>query len=390
MVDTLEVEARNAPLPDLVAMLKRQSDIRYDVVASAAGLAVRGGDLIVKGGAARITDDSVNTTDAVLRPTSIFDEGVSGRFDIPLRYVRLLRSRIASDILEAPAEHAQTLYDENVNYWLQAEPARRFLVRGFRTDDPDEIGIARALLSDRYRTIDNYDVLMATLDGVRRAGVDVDIDGADVSDRRMTVRITCPQVSEYAADLVSSYRSPFSGQTGMDNPMVFAGLVIKNSETGSGAFTIVPRLVIQVCNNGMQMTKDAIRAVHLGGRLDEGVVRWSDDTRRQELELITAKTSDAVATFLDVDYMREKVAYLRELAEIEVAEPSKAIKRIAKKVNWSEEEEEAIFGHFIKGGDLSALGIAQAVTAAAQQATSVDRQDELETSAMAAAELVGV
>ncbi len=83
-------------------------------------------------------------------------------------------------------------------------------------------------------------------------------------------------------------------------------------------------------------------------------------------------------------------AYLRELAEIEVAEPSKAIKRIAKKVNWSEEEEEAIFGHFIKGGDLSALGIAQAVTAAAQQATSVDRQDELETSAMAAAELVGV
>ena len=120
------------------------------------------------------------------------------------------------------------------------------------------------------------------------------------------------------------------------------------------------------------------------------MVRWSDDTRRQELELITAKTSDAVATFLDVDYMREKVAYLRELAEIEVAMPSKAIKRIAKKVNWSEEEEEAIFGHFIKGGDLSALGIAQAVTAAAQQATSTDRQDELETSALAAAELVGV
>ena len=58
--------------------------------------------------------------------------------------------------------------------------------------------------------------------------------------------------------------------------MVFAGFVITNSETGCGAFTLTPRLVVQVCRNGMTITRDAIRAVHLGERLDEGVVTWSE------------------------------------------------------------------------------------------------------------------
>lgn len=380
------LDARDASLPELVDMLRRQADIRYDAVVPASNLRTVGGDLIVAGGAAVITDDGVETADATLRPTPIFDEGVAGRLDIPLRYIRSLRERVATDIAEAPAEHAPTLYDENVNYWLQANPGRRFLVRGFRTDDPGEVGIARALLSDRYRTIDNYDVLMAALDGVRRAGVDVDIDGADITDRRMTVRVTCPGVAEYADGILANYRSPFTGATGADNPTVFAGFVVKNSETGGGAFTIVPRLVVQVCNNGMQMTRDAIRAVHLGGKLDDGVVRWSDDTNRRELELVTAKTCDAVATFLDADYMRERIVELQELAGQTVTRPADTIKRVARKVNWSEKEQDEILEHFIRGGDLSAFGIAQAVTAVAQQTASTDRRDELEVTALAGAE----
>ena len=34
-------------------------------------------------------------------------------------------------------------------------------------------GVARALLSDSYKVIDNLDALMATLDGIRQAGVEV-------------------------------------------------------------------------------------------------------------------------------------------------------------------------------------------------------------------------
>jgi len=231
---------------------------------------------------------------------------------------------------------------------------------------------------------------MATLSGVRAAGVEVNIDGGDLSDRRMSLRLTCPEVTAYADEILGGYRSPFTGETGSDNPTVFAGLVVKNSETGGGAFTIVPRIVVQVCNNGLQLTKDAMRAIHLGGKLDDGIVRWSDDTQQHELSLVTSKTRDAVTTFLDVDYMRTKITELQELAGVEVARPADTIQRVSRKVGWSESEQDEILSHFIKGGQTTALGVAQAVTSYAQTVKSIDRQDELETSALVAAELVAV
>ena len=131
-----------------------------------------------------------------------------------------------------------------------------------------------------------------------------------------------------------------------------------------------------------------MRAVHLGGKLDVGVIRWSDDTQRRELELITSKTKDAVSSFLDVNYMKVKLQELRALADIDVPNPVRVIDRVAKIVHWSEKEKENILSHFIKGADQSALGVAQAVTSVAQRVKSVDRQDELETSALTAASFV--
>jgi len=381
-------DLRNAQLPDLVEMLQKQHDLRYDAVVSSGNMYFQGGNLMIKGGATRITDKGVAFDNAILNPTPIFDEGAASRFNIPMKYMNILRNRVATDIEQGDPKYVPTIYDENLNYWLDADPSRTHLVRAFRTDDPDEIGIARALLSDKYKTIDNYDVLMATLEGVKDAGVEVDIDGVDLSDKRMSLRLVCPAVAEYAPEILGRYRDPESGDSGKDNPIIYAGLVIKNSETGNGAFNIVPRLVVQVCSNGLQMTTDAMRAVHLGGKLDEGVVRWSDDTQRRELELITSKTRDAVSSFLDVEYMRTKIQQLRTLAGITVDNPVKVIERVSKKVHWSEKEKENILTHFIKGADQSALGVAQAVTSVAQRVKNVDRQDELEISALTAARFV--
>lgn len=393
----IETTTRKGDLPQLLEMLNAQNDVRYDVVVSSSGLEMRRGNLLINEGTALITDDGVFTRDAELAPTPIFDEGVAHRFDIPMKYVRTMRARVPSDEADieagaawSPEWDAWTLYDRNVNYWLKADPSRRHLVRGFLKhsigSENDEVGIARAFLSDRFKPIDNYDVLLAALAGVRAAGVEVDIDG-DISDRKMCVRMTSPEVREYAADLLDGYRSPFSGKEGSDNPCLFAGLVVKNSETGGGAFTIVPRLVVEVCSNGLQMTKDAVREVHLGGKLDEGVVKWSDETRRQELELVTARSRDAVATFLDIDYMREKIDELRMLAEVTIEQPVKALERVARKQNWTDAEQQDILTHFIAGGDTSALGVAQAVTAYAQTVTSSDRADDFESHALAAATL---
>ena len=101
-------------------------------------------------------------------------------------------------------------------------------------------GAARAFLSDGYKIIDNLDVLLAALDGVRGSGYPVQVDGCDLTERRMYVRVVCEQVRVLAPALLAGYRSPFTGAAGADNPVVFSGFVITNCETGCGAFTPDP------------------------------------------------------------------------------------------------------------------------------------------------------
>jgi hypothetical protein len=135
------------------------------------------------------------------------------------------------------------------------------------------------MLSEKHKITDNLDVLMAVLEGIRRTGAHAQVSRCDLTERRMYVKVRCPEVAAYAPRLLADYRSPVTGLRGADNPLVFAGFVISNSETGHGSFSITPPITVQVCDNGMTFTRDALREVHLGGRLAQGVIRWSGQTQ---------------------------------------------------------------------------------------------------------------
>lgn len=383
-------EARNASLTDLRDTLVDQHARKLDVVAPASKLRFRDGKLILSGLDPVIEAAGVTDVNGTYRPTEVFDEGISTKLGIPLAYVRRLR-------LERP-----DLYDANANGLLRganrlnsatkqvetlAKPDKRsFLVRAFRGDDGQHIGVARALLSDRYAVMDNLDALTASLDGVRQAGVHVEIDGCDLTDRRMYVRVKAPAVQALAPALLAGYRSPFSGETGADNPTVFAGFVISNSETGDGSWSITPRLIVQVCSNGMTIQKDAMRAIHLGGKMDEGTIRWTKDTIDKQLALVTAKTRDAVATFLDRDYMLKVIRDMEAMAGKPI-EDVESVKVIAKKLAFDQETQDSIFNMFVKGGQITAGGVMQAVTAAARATKDADKAADMEASAVKALEL---
>jgi hypothetical protein len=375
---------RNGQLPDLVEMLKAQHDVKYDIVVPASKLRSVDGVIGVIGGAVRWDGDGATEDTAWLQPTDIFDDAIGDRLNIPRAYTRRMR-----------AERVDLL-DANINGWLR-EDDRSFLLRGFRTDDPDQIGIARTLLSDRFKALDNYDFLFATLEGIREAGVEVNITGAELSERRMNVKVAAPAVEVLAPELLKGYRSPFDNASPErqaaarahgwiepdKRPVVFAGFVLGNSETGGGAFTITPRIIVKVCTNGLVMTRDAVREIHLGGKLDEGIIRWSADTQAKSLALVKAKTVDAVRTFLDVEYVRRAVTQLEEKAGRKVDEPRKTIERLTKSQTWSESEADSILMHFLSSGQMTAGGIMQAVTATAQVVESPDRAHDLELSAVA-------
>lgn len=368
----MELTTRNAGLADLAAMLTEQQTRKVDNIVPAGKMRFTDGRLVVDGAEVLLTEHGVSTTDGIYQPTQIFDEGVANKLGIPMPYMRRLRN-----------EHT-ALLDANVNGWLEQDQ-RSFMVRAFRGEDGT--GVARALLSDKYKIVDNLDVLTAALEGIRDAGLQVEIDGCDLTERRMQVRLVAPQITAYATTLLDRYRSPFTGQSGKDNPVVFAGLAISNSETGGGAFQIVPRMKVQVCSNGLTVTKDAMRAVHLGGKLDEGVIRWSDSTHQKNVELITAKTVDAVRTFLDADYMQRVIADMEAQAGKQLDKPLEAVQAVAKKMAYTEEVTQGILDHFIKGGDTTAGGVMHAVTSYSQVLTDPDAAQALEESAFRALEL---
>lgn len=396
---SVQTETRNAGLVDLRNLLVEQHARKIDMVAPASKIKAVDGNLVVAGTNPILTDDGVTVADGTYRPTEVADEGIASKLEVPLGYVRRMRA-------ERP-----DLWDANVNAWLHgrkpkgrylgglppqgtweetrpgvAGDPRSFLIRGFRGDDGED-GIARAFLSDRYAVMDNLDALTAALDGVAQAGVEVEIEGCDLTDRRMYVRIKAPGVAAYAPHLLKGYRSPFSGLSGADNPVISAGLVISNSETGGGAFQIVPRLVVEVCSNGMTMTKDAMRQVHLGGRMSEGVIRWSADTEKKNLDLITAKARDSVATFLDHDYVVRQIVMMEKASGAPLKDAQDQVALVTKRLGYDKETADSVFSMFVKGGDLTAGGVMHAVTAAAREVTNADLAHEMESHAFRALEI---
>jgi hypothetical protein len=163
--------------------------------------------------------------------------------------------------------------------------------------------------------------------------------------------------------------------------------VITNSETGCGAFTLTPRLVVQVCRNGMTITKDAIRAVHLGERLDEGVVTWSGNTLDKTLALITAKTADAVAAFLQPAYLDKAVREISAQAGHSLPDPQHAVQVVSARLRFTDAQRADIMTHFIRGADLTAGGILHAVTSAAQAQPDADTAHDMEAAGLRALEI---
>lgn len=364
---------RNATLAELAQRLEFQQERKLDVVAPAGAIRARGGVLVVQDADYEITPSGVSRTAGAFEPTDVCDQGIAEKLNIPGAYLRKLRSEFPD------------LYDANVNGWLVRDE-RRFLVRTLRGEG-GRPGVARAFLSNGYKIIDNYDALSAVLDGVRDAGVAVQIAGCDLSDRKMYVRVTAPEIRAYAPTLLRDYRSPFNGRRGADNPTVFAGFIISNSETGCGALSIAPQLTVEVCDNGMTITKDVARAVHTGARLAEGTIEWSDDTQRKTLSVITAQARDAVRAFLTPSYVQREIRVIEQAAGAPVQDADQTITLVSQRLKYTEAQRKGILDHFIRGGSLTAGGVLHAVTSLAQTVEDPDEAHDLENSALRAMEL---
>lgn len=345
---------RNSELTTLVEKLEKRNELKRDFVSPASKLLWEpDGGLIVK------TEEA----DLLYKPSDLFKTQIAEKLGIPMAYFRKMEA------------HVPALLSQNVNGWLDTRQRERFLVRGLEKYETNE-NVGRAFLSSNYNIIDDYDVLFSALEAIKNSGVDVEITKADISDNKMALHVICPDVEHKADAFLREY---LKENDAVGNGII-SGFVITNSETGKGAFEIRPRAVIVKCNNGLVVKDDRFRRIHLGGKMDEGQIVWSERTQKKNRDLVISQVGDAVKTYLSPEYLGTMVERLATLHKIDLEYPVDAVANVCKTLSIDEENKKNILDHFLRDGTHTVAGIYHAVTRESQN-MELEKQDEVENSA---------
>ena len=277
--------------------------------------------------------------------TDLARRQLAEKLRIPYAYFERMRS-------EQP-----TLLDENVNAWLQADDDRRML----RTLS----GEVRAVLSDRYRRLDNYDLarhvvpLLQRLPGAR-------FESVELTATRMYLKVVTSRVEYELAP----------------GDVAQAGVAISNSEVGCGTLSVQPLVFRLVCRNGLVASDNALRKTHVG-RIHESaegaVVTYRDDTLRADDEAFFLKVRDIVeAAVSEATFMQVARKLQRMLGMPLTGDPVRSVEVLANRYDLTDAERAGVLRQLVAGGDMSGYGLVNAVTHYAQYAEDYDRATELE------------
>jgi hypothetical protein len=323
---------------ELAQEIERQSAAKRDVVVPAAGLTLTPGlRMDVKGAGEFGVND-------------LGHAHLAEYTKIPLDYYKRIRGT-NPDLLST-----------SVNTLLRNNPNERRLVR---TLD----GTTRAVLSDSYRPLDNFDLLKAVLPVLGERS-DIVFVSQEVTERRLYLKII-------ATSLTGEVKR---------GDEVRAGLLISNSEVGNGALVAAPFSERLVCTNGATHMSLGKRRNHVGKAFagfegDEAREFFSDETRIAEDKAFFLKFRDTIKGLLSGDTLEKILAGMRESTEERIeagTNPAEVVEAVAVNFGMNEGEKTGVLTNLINGGDLSRFGLANAITRTAQDAETYDRASELE------------
>lgn len=445
MANEIITRVRNADLEQIMEILNDQAARQVDVIVPAKLMRYHRGNLVIDNAPQTqvLTDDGVTSLAGSYRPTDVGDASLALRIGSQSGWTKAMRDagrydvldHVTNDLLHGGGEDLAAALAYSLEH-PDADPstypafpefdafAKNIMLRLLKGDEGQE-GVLRAALSGKYRIMDNLTVLLAVMEGISKAGVKAYGSNFDLSDKRLYGRFEVPELAMYAPKLLEGYRSPFDGVGGAERagnsltadhgmrlrsewgnwgaaaaiaaaeregqaykagkePVVWAGLVVSNSDVGYGSRTLSPQIKVQVCRNGLTLLAESDRKIHLGADAGEGVVSWSDETQRKELALITAQTTDLVGTWMTPEWFGEQVRAVEALAGTPIPQPEPVIKAVAQSVKFTKADAEGILAHFMRGGQYTSGGVGNAVTSYSQTLESADHAADLDAKALPA------
>lgn len=330
-------------LQEVLVELNRQNKAKQDFISPAQGMRLR------EDGRTFEINHLTSNQQEVFGTTPLFHRQVASALGIPAKYYDLMQAQ------------KPTLLAENVNAWF-GDKTNSYMVRSM---DYGGGQVARALLSERYRRIDNLEVASAVLPLF--AGSDqYEVVSSEVTEHRLYLKVV-------------SKRLEMEVRKG---DIVQAGVVISNSEVGLGAVSVQPLVYRLVCLNGAVVNDMGERRHHVGRQakaVEDSFALYSDETMEAEDKAFLLKLRDTTMAAIDETRFAQIVNRLRDSTEIPITgKVQDVVQLAAQSYGINSDEQEGILKYLIEGGDLSLYGLSNAVTRASQDVDSYDRATALE------------
>jgi Domain of unknown function (DUF932) len=320
-----ELERQLASKQDLLVPSNRMS---YRTEANVSRVAVAGQDAVMEYGM-----------------TELAQRQLADKLKIPFSYFQRMR------------EEKPELLDRNVNTWLSEGEERRML----RTLD----GRVRAVLSERYRRLDNFDLaehvlpILQRLPGAR-------FESVELTETKMHLKVVTERVQHEIEP----------------SDVIQAGVAISNSEVGVGTLSVQPLIFRLVCRNGLIAGDRALRKTHIGRVADcdqDDLVVFREDTLHADDKAFFLKVRDVVEACVSEATFRLLTEKLRKTKDIRLSgNPSKSVEVLSARYAWNDAERAGVLRSLISGGDLSGYGLINAVTHYSQDVEEYDRATEFE------------
>lgn len=327
-------------LTDLAQELERQLATKKDLLVPTSLMHHRTDEH----GTTHLTvEETPHTAEYDVRPLA--RQQLADKLRIPFSYFERMRA------------HEPALLDRNVNTWLQAEDDRRLI----RIVD----GQVRAVLSDRYRRLDNYELVEQVLPILQRVP-GLSLVSQELTETRMYLKAVTARVDMEIAP----------------GDIVQAGIVISNSEVGHGSLAVQPLVYRLLCRNGLIAADQSLRKTHIGRVLaseQEAVTVFRDDTLAADDRAVFLKVRDVVEAALSESTFRLIAQKLQRTLEVPLlGDPVKAVECLAQRYGLNDHERGGVLRHFMVDGNPSAYGLVNAVTRYSQEVADYDRATEFE------------
>mgnify|MGYP003667291123 FL=1 len=197
-------------------------------------------------------------------------------------------------------------FDGVMNKLWQSEPKKKLLRthaydenRAIRYTRFGSTGVARAWVSDKFKTFDNHNLLKSILPPLMESDAQFKVVNAVVTDKRLYLRLKSETHVGAGANL---------------NDLMANGIGASNSETGHGSISVYQCFWTLACLNGMQ-TENRSRSAHItSARSQDHYGLLSTEAKAADNLALELKTRDLVKAYSSRQNFDETIQKMRDAA----------------------------------------------------------------------------